>query len=421
MSLYPAKEVGQLIKKYRLDQTMSQETLCKGICAISYLSKIESGLVAANPEIIKSLFNVLHINYITDELFIENARFNLDAFFKAYFFQYRDECKRLFSLLLADEKSYLVSPLMIDYLLAKAFDAFWHTPSLTKSIINDLKTYETSFTELQHYYFLFLQGYIAMEVDKDYTLAITLFTHTNRIHQTAPGLALLSLSYFLKGEYPLCVDTNEDAFKLAINEGNITWALNICLTQAGAYCNMKNTYLMLKYYNRALNLCEGIGDLIYKEDIYYNLGATFLTLKDYKKALSYCLQSLALSRLNHRENASLYHKLALIYLELNHKDDAKAYLELAYEVLDEDTPDDSIIMEKSLSMVKLRLEDDTYLYNPLYSELLEYVYGHIDQKLHYGFKQFHGNYLIACYKANRRYKDALHITEELYVEQPYYR
>ncbi|MGL4799515.1 MAG: tetratricopeptide repeat protein, partial [Cellulosilyticaceae bacterium] len=410
----------QLIKKYRLDQNMSQESLCKGICAISYLSKIEAGLVTASPDIISLLFDALHISYITDETFLAEGKDTLVAFFKAYFFQYIDECQRLFNILLVDEPKYLSSPLMLDYLFAKAFEASWHTPSDALSLIHDLSSYESTLDESKHYYLLFLQGKLHMDLKRDYDQAISFFSQANNLRQTSPGLALLSLCYFFKGQYPLSIDMNESAYKRAIDEGNISWALNICLTQAGSYSNMKNIYLMLKYYDRALNLCEGIGDLKYKEDIYYNLGATFLTLKDYAKALSYCLHSLALARVNHREHISLYHKLALIYLEIGNKEEASSYLTLAFEALAKDEEHQFSAMRKSLDIVAIRVEDPNYLYNPLYLETLEYVYNHIEKELHFGFKQFHGDYLITCYKANRRYKDALRVTEELYVEQAYF-
>ena len=419
MVIYPAKQVGQLIKRYRLEQNMSQETLCKGICAISYLSKIESGLVMANEEIILALFKALHINYITNDNFLALGKDSLAAFFKAYFFQYTDECKRLFNLLEEHEEDYLFSPLMIDYLLAKVYDSSLHSTPVaidrTIDILKELSLYEQTLSPEQYFYFLYLQGFIAIHFTKDYDSAINLLKTANGIRQTPAGLALLSDCYFAKGLYPLSIDVNEEAFQLAIREGNIFWALNSCITQAGSYSNMKNPFLMLKYYNRALNLCEGIGDLYYKESIYYNLGATYLTLKDYQIALSYCLKSLALAQLNHNTNVSLYHKLALIYIELHTPEEAKAYLSLAYKDLERDEETCKTCMKEALDLVALRIKDKNYLYNPEYLYLLEYVYKHIENDYHFGFKQFHGDYLITCYKANRRYKDALRITEELYL------
>ncbi|MBQ6580357.1 MAG: helix-turn-helix transcriptional regulator, partial [Oscillospiraceae bacterium] len=50
---------GFLIRKLRLEKNWSQEGLCKGICAVSYLSKIEQGKAEASEEILKALFERL--------------------------------------------------------------------------------------------------------------------------------------------------------------------------------------------------------------------------------------------------------------------------------------------------------------------------------------------------------------------------
>ena len=46
---------------------MSQEQLCKEICAVSYLSKIEAGIAEPNEEIIQRLFDKLEVTYTQDE------------------------------------------------------------------------------------------------------------------------------------------------------------------------------------------------------------------------------------------------------------------------------------------------------------------------------------------------------------------
>lgn len=42
---------GLLIRQARLQRDWSQEGLCRGICAPSYLSKIEQGKAAPSPEV----------------------------------------------------------------------------------------------------------------------------------------------------------------------------------------------------------------------------------------------------------------------------------------------------------------------------------------------------------------------------------
>ena len=114
---YPTKEIGQLIKKHRLDQNMSQESLCKGIFAVSYLSKIQSGLVLASEEIISQLFAALGLIYETDPLFLKEGSMLMDAFFKASFYNYTQVVNRLFEKLDRHQSLYFVSPLQLNSIL----------------------------------------------------------------------------------------------------------------------------------------------------------------------------------------------------------------------------------------------------------------------------------------------------------------
>ena len=55
--------VGPLLRLLRLQRNWSQETLCHGICAVSYLSKIEQGKVEANEQLVTDLFERLDITW----------------------------------------------------------------------------------------------------------------------------------------------------------------------------------------------------------------------------------------------------------------------------------------------------------------------------------------------------------------------
>ena len=52
---------GFLVRCHRLQRNYSQEGLCRGICAVSYLSKLEQGKVQAADEIYQALFHRLGI------------------------------------------------------------------------------------------------------------------------------------------------------------------------------------------------------------------------------------------------------------------------------------------------------------------------------------------------------------------------
>ena len=59
---------GALLRQARLERNWSQEGLCRGICAVSYLSKIEQGKVEASGEILRQLFARLSLPWYDQEL-----------------------------------------------------------------------------------------------------------------------------------------------------------------------------------------------------------------------------------------------------------------------------------------------------------------------------------------------------------------
>lgn len=53
--------IGHIIKSERIDQSMKQTTLAKGICSTSYLSKIENSLTVPSEEVVNLLLKKLDI------------------------------------------------------------------------------------------------------------------------------------------------------------------------------------------------------------------------------------------------------------------------------------------------------------------------------------------------------------------------
>ena len=53
--------IGYLLKSRRLAKGMDQQTLCRGVCSVSYLSKIENGRADAGEDVLRLLFGRLGI------------------------------------------------------------------------------------------------------------------------------------------------------------------------------------------------------------------------------------------------------------------------------------------------------------------------------------------------------------------------
>ena len=70
----PIYRTGALIRRERLARDWSLKGLAHGICAVSYLSKIERGEADPSPEIIGALLRRLGVDWHDDEAFLARAR-----------------------------------------------------------------------------------------------------------------------------------------------------------------------------------------------------------------------------------------------------------------------------------------------------------------------------------------------------------
>ena len=61
------KMIGMRIRRERIKRNWSQSGLCYGICAVSYLSKIEQGKMEVSEEILKLLLERLELLWIDDK------------------------------------------------------------------------------------------------------------------------------------------------------------------------------------------------------------------------------------------------------------------------------------------------------------------------------------------------------------------
>lgn len=75
---------GFVIRKRRQELGWSQAGLCQGICAVSYLSKIEQGKAEGSPEVIGLLFQRLGIHWNDSPAFQKERRIFLELVMTTY-------------------------------------------------------------------------------------------------------------------------------------------------------------------------------------------------------------------------------------------------------------------------------------------------------------------------------------------------
>ena len=156
---------GALLRYYRMQQNLSQEGLCTGICVVSYLSKIEQGKVDASEDILQALFARLQIHYHGDARFLSEMKQLFASFWEALDFNEPLEEHAL--KIRAHEKELLYSPLVIEYRLFQIYDKIMRIEETESSEVllhslQEIKVYENYMDELQLYrYHLLYDCFIA--------------------------------------------------------------------------------------------------------------------------------------------------------------------------------------------------------------------------------------------------------------------
>ncbi len=218
---------------------------------------------------------------------------------------------------------------------------------------------------------------------------------------------------FMLGNYVNAIRLGEEAYKLLMDEGNIHYMIEAVQLLAAAYSNLHQIEASMNLYNRLLQM-----GLYLKRDLilygaYYNIGATYLASQSYEKAL-YNLKKVIpfLGDLSQWHWFITYQKLVLCDIGLENYDNARVKLSMIKERLVKvDFEDDALL--KSFNWLFFFENADKPYSDPKYLEVIRETYEVSKSGTHHGYKLFYGKYLIEALKANRKYKEALEIEEQL--------
>jgi hypothetical protein len=90
------KNIGSYLKRRRLDLKRKQDWVAKGICSVSYLSKIENNKAEENPTIVREIMEKLEVEPKNIELNIGNKQY-LDQAITAFYFRDSTELRRIYN------------------------------------------------------------------------------------------------------------------------------------------------------------------------------------------------------------------------------------------------------------------------------------------------------------------------------------
>jgi transcriptional regulator with XRE-family HTH domain len=380
--------IGAKIRMERLKLNYSQEGLCKDICTVSYLSKIEQGQVEAGENIIQLLFQKLHINFRMDEEFLKEAGKLIDSLYDE-FYSFGD--MTLLSQELKQKKEeYLNSPYLLDTLL--------FLESETNQEEEELNPYVSCMEQRQYEVYLYIQ--CLKGIDKSQEL---LHLNPNAYYTTHLGIMRCQ-----RGQFVEALELLIRGSELCAKEGYVKGMLHAQTFLGNSYSGLNNNELMFRSYKVAARIAKSLKEAKIISEINYNIGASLLEWNQVQQAKEYLEQCTERSIL-------FYQKYAICLEKSGDYEQAKKILQEGYLKLQqaiEESEEVLLAWEKMYGVVDYRLTHKDYIHEAEYEEKLYDCIMYLKGFLPVGYVKFHIPYYIEVLEKKRRYKDIYKILNE---------
>lgn len=382
------KMTGFIIRRERMRRDWSQDGLCRGICAASYLSKIEQGRVTASEDILRLLYERLELPWYGGESAVSGLSERLDELYELAYSGEFEVLREKISALAPENAALLQSPAAPDIAVLEAA-ANWRGGT-DAGVDAGMEQY------------LSPRGLALLRLMQDRDAEAAAICPSALCSYWA-GVA----QYESGRSYTAAVENLQRAYSLAAGEGRARLMMLSRAYIGNCYCNRLDVENMEAHYTVAERLATALHDAGMLASIRYNRAATALETGDYESAYRY------FSALE-EPTAMALHKLAICCEKLGRRDEAFSALNRAAAV--EDTHMPAGLAEEMLSLVRRRLENPDYLRDADYGAALLYCFERCRRELPIGYAGFHLPWLLEWYTANRQYKLAYELMNEFPIK-----
>nr|WP_243201593.1 MULTISPECIES: helix-turn-helix transcriptional regulator [unclassified Fusibacter] len=250
------KVLGSIIKMNRLRQNMSQKALSEGICVNSYLSRIENAEILPSEEVIGDLFSALAIDYRDDEVFINKAYEDFNAFLDGLMFNEFDQSNKMFLEIETNEEAYVNSPVIIDYYIIKL--AYYCTQSRevfneTKSLLKSVKELMTPSQKFKYYLYT---GIDTLKVAADIEKAKVQFEKAAQFGSNGHLYNWLGYAQLASKRPIQAMDHLKKALECYVSDGNITSIIGAYEMIGLIYYTVSDYQSGIESYKKALRYAK---------------------------------------------------------------------------------------------------------------------------------------------------------------------
>lgn len=382
------KVTGFIIRRERMRRDWSQDGLCLGICAASYLSKIEQGRVTASEDILRLLYERLSLPWYGGESALPALSERIDELYELAYSGEFEVLREKISALAPENAALLQSPAAPDIAVLEAA-ANWRGGT-DAGVDAGMEQY------------LSPRGLALLRLMQDRDAEAAAICPSALCSYWA-GVA----QYESGRSYTAAVENLQRAYSLAAGEGRARLMMLSRAYIGNFYCNQLDVENMEAHYTVAERLATALHDTGMLASIRYNRAATALETGDYESAYRY------FSALE-EPTAMALHKLAICCEKLGRRDEAFSALNRAAAV--EDTHMPAGLAEEMLSLVRRRLENPDYLRDADYGAALLDCFERCRRELPIGYAGFHLPWLLEWYTANRQYKLAYELMNEFPIK-----
>lgn len=405
---------------------MSQEGLCQGICAVSYLSKIEKGTIKCSEEIISQLFDVLGISVPDNMKSLQIYSTKIDDFFHNYFFEDKESYSEIMEELLENRNVLIHSHLAIDMMLVEAYWKFsteGNNKEVLKNHLQGLLQFKDYMETTQAYRMYIILGRYETFINGDFNSALEYFTEAHALRVDGVSLEGLAAANYTLGNYIDSIIIGNEAYGKLMEEGNIEKAIFMCTVIAASYANLRDVDKMLHYFKRSLSLKANYKDPSFVAQVYYNIGSAYLVTRKYRESIEYLTKSYDIQKdENHTDPesyVSVLQKVVLAHMAVGDKEQAGFYLKISEDYYEKMSGNLNRSLMTSLKWLQTMYTIEDYLHSEDYLNAIKEVYDASLKDSHRGYHFLYGEYLADAYKKQFKYKEALKVIEDLYSKSQF--